>query len=186
LALIAALFYAISPFSVFFDGMALVDSMLSMFGVWVIIFSLLTVKYYRLDYSMITGFALGGALLTKSPGIFFSLLIPLSFIFSKWPGNMKNKIVHLIKLIVIFIPTYLIGYGMYNIQRLGVNFHLIALRNQDYIFPINHLWTNPKDPFIFHIKEIANWFWILGPGVLVFLVILGLIVGIKKYKRNYT
>ncbi|HJX02072.1 MAG TPA: glycosyltransferase family 39 protein [Candidatus Humimicrobiaceae bacterium] len=184
LALIASLIYALSPFCFFFDSMALVDPMLSMFGVWVMVFSILTVKYYRLDLAMITGFALGGALLTKSPGVFFSMLIPLSVIFSQWPKSIKRKLTHAIKLIGIFIPTYLIGYGMYNIQRLGVNFHLITSRNQDYIFPISHLWINPKDPFIFHIKEIANWLWILGPGVLVFLLILGVIVGIKKYKKE--
>jgi 4-amino-4-deoxy-L-arabinose transferase-like glycosyltransferase len=184
LALLASLLYALSSFTVFFDSMALVDSMLSMFGVWVIIFSVLTVRYYRLDLAMITGFALGGALLTKSPGVFFSILIPVSAIFSQWPKNFGKKLIHALKLIGIFLPTYLIGYGMYNILRLGANFQLIASRNQDYIFPISHIWTNPKDPFIFHIRDIANWLYLLGPGILIFLLILGFLVGIKKFKKE--
>src|SRR3989344_2174023 len=66
-ALMASLFYAISPYSVFFDRMALVDSLLSMFGVWTLIFSILAIKLRRLDFAMLAGFTLGGALLTKSP-----------------------------------------------------------------------------------------------------------------------
>jgi hypothetical protein len=73
---------------------------------------------------------------------------------------------------------------MYNILRLGPNFHMLGARNQDYVFPISHLWENPKDPFIFRPKEIFNWFWLMGPSVLVFLIPLGIYVGWKKHKRQ--
>ena len=39
--LLAILTYSLLPFVVFFDRMALVDSMLSMFGIWTLIFGLL-------------------------------------------------------------------------------------------------------------------------------------------------
>lgn len=185
-ALIASLIYAISPFMVFFDSMALVDSMVAMFGVWTAIFAVLAVKNYRLDFSMLAGFFLGGGLLTKSPAVFYSLLLPTSWIFGnlKRPVKTLSLLVYLIKLAFLFIPTYLIGYGMYNVLRLGPNFHLISARNKDYVFPISHLWQNPKDPFIFHIKEVIEWFWVLGPGILLFLFILGLIVGLKFYRKQ--
>ena len=80
-SLAASLIYAISPFTVFFDRMALVDSMLTFFGLWTIIFALLTAKFERLDTAMLTGFALGGAALTKSPSLFFALLIPSTILF---------------------------------------------------------------------------------------------------------
>ena len=188
ISLVAVLIYSLSPFSVFFDSMALVDSTLSMFGIWVLVFGVLSARYLKFDLSMLTGFFLGGALLTKSPAIFYSLLLPFSWIFSdsaiQKKKETKDIIVYLIKLAILFTPAYLIAYGMYNILRLGPNFHLISLRNKDYVFPLNHLWRNPKDPFIFHIAEIAVWFWELGPGVLVFLIMLGLIVGLKKYKKG--
>src|SRR3989337_667974 len=40
MSLLASLIYAISPFSIFFDRLALADSMLSMFGVWALVFGL--------------------------------------------------------------------------------------------------------------------------------------------------
>jgi hypothetical protein len=177
-ALVSVLLYVLSPFAFFFDRMALVDSMLSMFVVWTILFAYLTAKYLRLDYAMITGFFLGGALLTKSPAVFASLLIPLSVVFL--PSWKK-----LFKYLLLLVPTYLIGYGLYNILRLGPNFQLIGMRNQDYIFPISHLWLNPKDPFIFHIKEIfSDWFIKMGPWPLIILAVGGLLVLFKNHKKE--
>src|SRR3972149_7168662 len=46
MSLLASLIYAISPFSIFFDRLALADSMLSMFGVWALVFGIITVKKF--------------------------------------------------------------------------------------------------------------------------------------------
>lgn len=59
-ALVAALMYVISPFAFFFDRMALVDSMLSMFGIWTFVLAFLSFTKRRLDLAMLAGFALGG------------------------------------------------------------------------------------------------------------------------------
>ncbi|PIT89104.1 MAG: hypothetical protein COU27_02080, partial [Candidatus Levybacteria bacterium CG10_big_fil_rev_8_21_14_0_10_36_7] len=150
-SLFAAFLYSISPFAVFFDSLALVDSMLSMFGVWIFTFSVLTVKHLRLDFAMITGMLLGGALLTKSPSIFFALLVPASLIFLKMPNGKGAKIDLIMRLLFLFLAIYVLAFGIYNILRLGPNFHMVGARNQDYIFPISHIWENPKDPFIFHV-----------------------------------
>ena len=135
---------------------------------------------------MLTGFVLGGALLTKSPAIYFVVLLPITWIVSKWPVRKnrkligKNELIHLIKLIFLSLITYLIAYGMYNIMRLGENFQLISSRNQDYVFPISHLWTNPLDPFKFNFNNVYDWLWKLGPSVLVVFILLALLAQIKK------
>ncbi len=177
-ALLASFLWAISPIAFFFDRMALVDSMLTMFGVWTLFFAVLTAKLKRLDTAMLGGFMLGFALLTKSPALFFTILIPVTWIYAK---NFRD----LVKLVGLTIVTLVIGYSMYNILRLGPDFATIASRNQDYVFPISHLWTNPKDPFIFHVAEIfTDWFIKMGPGVGIILGIIGILVGLKKYFRG--
>lgn len=184
-SIIAALIWAISPFSFFFDRMALVDALLATFSVWTLFFGVLTAKTKRLDFAMITGFTLGGALLTKSPALFISLLIPAAWILSDFPKGGKKFFLYLVKLAILLIPTYLIGYGLYNILRLGPNFNLITSRNADYVFPISHLWINPKDPFIFHIKEIfRDWFIRMGPWPVLVLAMLGIISAFKKYWKE--
>lgn len=183
-ALIASIMYAFSPFAVFFDRMALVDSMLSFFGVWTFVFACITAYKKRLDTAMLTGFFLGFALLTKSPALFFSLLIPTTLVLSDWDGNIRSKLLNLAKLLFLFIVVYVIGYGLYNILRLGPEFHQIGARNADYIFPISHLWTNPKDPFIFLIDRVREWLWILGPSVLIWIAIFGAVLNIKNHWRQ--
>lgn len=184
-SLIASLIYVLSPFSFFFDRLSLVDSLLAMFGIWTLFFAILTAKTKRLDFAMITGFALGGALLTKTPALFISLLVPTAWILSSWPKDRKEVFNHLLKLAILLIPTYLIAYGLYNILRLGPNFNLITSRNADYVLPISHLWTNPKDPFIFHIEEIfKDWFIKMGPWPILALWLLGYIAGFKKYWKE--
>lgn len=201
IALIASFIYSISPFSVFFDRMALVDSMLTMFGVWTLFFVVVTAKTLRLDFAMLAGFALGGALLTKSPALFFVILLPTTALLTKWPKIKGKKLSpfaqgfwgfskvfsvggHLIKLASLWVVTTVIGYGLYNILRLGPEFPQIALRNRDYVYPLEHILQRPLDPLLPFLDRILEFFWILGPSVLVIFVALGFLLNIKKYPRE--
>ena len=183
-ALISSFLYAISPYAVFFDRMALADSLLSMFGIWILLLGTYTVKKLRMDYAMFTGFALGGAFLTKSPALFFAILLPSVWILSECKKNKKIILAHLFKLIYFTAVAYILGYGLYSILRLGPNFHMIGLRNQDYIFPISHLWTNFKDPLIPHLKDFLLWIWTMGPSLLFPMMLLGVFFGLKKYFKE--
>jgi len=183
-SLISSLVYAVAPFAVFFDRMALVDSMLTMFGIWTFIFALIAATRVRVDAAIFAGFSLGGALLTKSPALFYVLLLPLVGVFSKFPKFKNERVVHLLKLSGLLFLAWGIGFAMLNVLRLGPNFHLITSRNQDYVFPINHLWQNPKDPFIFHFDRALEWIKILGTPLVVVLVLTGIAAGLKKYKKE--
>lgn len=178
-AFLAALFYAVSPFAVFFDRMALVDAMLTAFGIWALYFAVLTAQTLRLDFAMLAGFALGGAWLTKSPALFFLLLLPASAILVDWKKG--ERLARTIKLVGLWLVSWAIAFGMYNILRLGPNFHMIAARNQDYVFELSHAFTNPFDPLQFHIKEIIAWLFVLLPGTVLLLSLYGLWQGRKKY-----
>ncbi len=177
-SLVASLIYALSPFAIFFDRMALVDSMLSMFGIWTFVFAIITAKTKRIDAAMVTGFLLGFAMLTKSPAVFFMVMLPTTWLLTKI--NFKN----LLKLSGLALISYLIAFGLYNILRLGPNFQMIGARNFDYVFPLSHLWTNPKDPFIFLIDRVREWLWIMGIGVVCWLFLGGIFANIKKLLRE--
>jgi len=180
----ACLIYAISPFSIFFDRLALADSSLTMFGVWTLVFAVITVRKVRLDTAMLTGFSLGGALLTKTPATFFATLIPLTLILHEWPKKLRERFNRFSIFIFLFTFTYVIAYGMYNILRLGPNFHMIASRNKDYVYPLSHIFQTPLDPFKPFLDRILEYFWILGPSVLVLLIIIGTYVGLKEKRRE--
>jgi len=172
-ALIAGLLYAVSPFVFFFDRMALVDSMLTMFGVWTFIFSYLAFTKERLDFAILAGFALGGAWLTKSPALFFALMLPTLWIFIKSPKR-------LIKVVPLTLVTIIIGYGMFSILHLGPNFELIARRNLDYVYPISHFLTTPLDPLKPWLLQSWQWLVMMGPWSLLILGLSGYIFNYKK------
>lgn len=171
-SILASLIYCLSPFSVFFDRMALVDSMLSMFGIWTAIFGYLTAKYKRLDLAMVTGFMLGFVALTKSPAIFIALLLPTFWLISNFSG------------ILLLGATYLIAFAMYNILRLGPNFGLLSSRTADYVLPISHAWTNTFDPLIPHLKDFVVWLSSIGPAAIIPLFLLGLYFGYKNHLKE--
>jgi len=181
LSILSSFIFSILPFSVFFDRFALVDSLLSFFGIWTIIFFVITTKYLRLDTAMIAGFFLGGALLTKSPGIYFALLSPLILITVAWPRDFGSFIKRLFKLVCLFLSTYAIAFVMQNILRLGPNFHLISIRNRDYVYPISHLITSPLDPLKPFLARNLEYIWIMGTVPLVLMAVVGIFVGIRYY-----
>jgi 4-amino-4-deoxy-L-arabinose transferase-like glycosyltransferase len=183
-SLLSAFIWAVSPYSFFFDRMALVDSLLAMFGIWTAIFTYLTAKTKRFDMAMLTGFALGFASLTKSPALFFAILIPLSYLIFNIEDVLRLRISKLIRLVLLGISTYVIALAMYNIQRLGPNFNMLTSRTADYVFPISHLWTNPRDPFVFLIDRAIEWLRMMGPWPVLILIVLGLVTNFKKYWKE--
>ncbi len=185
IALAAAFLYAISPFSVFFDRMAMADSMLSMFITWSMLLAILTSKTRRLDMAMLTGFALGGAWLTKSPAIFFILLLPITYLTSGLSLFNKNDRLEILKLVGLWVVSWLIAFGLYNILRLGPEFHMIALRNKDYIFSLEEILNQSLVPFINNVTKIREWYWLLLPGSVFLAAVCGFFLGAKRYWREF-
>lgn len=182
LSLFTLFLYSFSPFAVFFERMALVDSMLSMFGFWSFIFSYLSFKYKRVDFAIFAGFSLGGALITKSPALFFVLLLPFVLLLVDWKGKNKKSLVFLF--FFLFSLIYLIAYGIYNILRLGPNFHLLSSRNYDYVFPLSHILVSPFNPFWGHLKDIFVWLFYFNSLPLIILFFIGLWQGWLYFKKQ--
>ncbi len=179
------LIYIFLPFSVFFDRMALVDSLLAAFGVWALNFAVLLGMTLRLDVAMILGMILGGSLLTKSPGMFFVILAPvvaaLQLMVNSEKSKVKLKVKSLIKLISLIFVSLAIAFAIYNILRLGPNFHMIKIRNKDYIYSLSELKQYPLHPFLENIKSVGRYYWhYLTPPIL-FLGLMGILVEIKRF-----
>lgn len=185
-ALLAAFLYAVVPFTVFFDRMALVDSLLTCFGVWTLFLGVLLIQYQRLDLAMITGMILGGALLTKSPALFFAILLPATMVLLFSPPR-RSAFAHLrgvLRLFGLWLIVYFFAYAVYNILRLGPNFQMIAIRNKDYVLPLAHIFRQPLNPFIPHLKEIWKWFGILLTWPVFLASILGVLRGLREYRKE--
>lgn len=180
----SSLIFAILPFSVFFDRLALADSLLTFFGIWTLVFTILTVRLQRLDTAMLTGFFLGGALLTKSPGIYFAILIPFVLLLAEWPKKLLGKSKKIVVYVLLFSFTYGIGFALQNILRLGPNFHMISLRNADYVYPLTHIFNSPFDPLKPFLVRNIEYLWIMGTPLFVILLLLGIYFGVKNHRKE--
>ncbi len=183
-SLASGLLVSVSPYFVFFDRMALVDSMLTMWFIWTFVFGILTVKTRRLDMAIFSGFCLGFASLTKSSAIFAALLLPSTLILGSYSKKRKIMFYEFLYIMFLLAFSYLVAVSMYNIQRLGPNFHLLSSRTADYVFPISHLWENPLDPFKPHIYQSFEWIFMMGPWGMFLLTAYSLLFINRKNSRE--
>jgi hypothetical protein len=152
-SLLTALLYAITPYTVFFDRLALVDSLLAMFGIWSLVVGFLYVKKPRADLAMVLGGILGLSLLTKSPAVFFYIWQPIIAIF--FFKRSKSKTIF--KLLAGWALAFIISQAIYNILRLGPNFHMVGSRNQDYLFSFSQVLQHPLNPLVGNFKSTVSW-----------------------------
>ena len=182
-SLFAGFLYAISPMMIFFDRMALTDSMLTAFGVWFLYFLILAITRTRFDYAMLSGMALGGALLTKSTALFFVILMPSVVLTSNIKLNFKrNNLFVALNIIFYSVTVFLLAFGMYNILRLGPNYHMLKIRNYDYVYPYLHILTDPLNPFLSHLKATFEYLYLLAPFSAIALFILAVLTNFKDKK----
>ncbi|MDO8638561.1 MAG: glycosyltransferase family 39 protein [Candidatus Daviesbacteria bacterium] len=179
-AIWAALFYAIVPYAVFFDRMALVDSMLAAFSIWSLYFAIWLLQQQRLDLAMILGYLLGGGLLTKTPAMVNLLILPVTILGFDFKKAKKNS---LAKLLIFWLVALGIALTIYNLLRLGPEFQQLSLRNNDYTFSLSEILRRPLDPFVPHLRDVVDFATKLFTLPLFLLTIYGIIfVFLRKQK----
>lgn len=179
-AIWAALFYAVVPYAVFFDRMALVDSMLAAFSIWSLYFAIWLLQQQRLDVAMILGYLLGGGLLTKTPAMVNLLILPVTILGFDFKKAKKNS---LAKLLFFWLIALGIALTIYNLLRLGPEFQQLSLRNNDYTFSLSEILRRPLDPFVPHLHDVVDFATKLFTLPLFLLTIYGIIfVFLRKQK----
>lgn len=183
-ALLAAFLTAICPFLVFYDRLAVADSLLTAFGVWSFYLGLLLIKKPDLGKSFLLGFCWGGGLLTKQPALYFIILSPLVFLLTVRFSVRSHKKTHLWNLLKLFQVSIvywclalLIAVLGYNVIKLSPFSHLISIRSYDYILGKKEFLRAPFQLFWGNLKAILVW---LGSyqtifGVLLFFIGLGML-----------
>ena len=188
-ALLAMFLYLVVPWGLFFDRMALVDGLLSALAVWSLVFAIILGETRRLDSALILGMILGGGLLTKSPGMFFVLMAPMVAIvrvelFPRSDHPLNNKVQNGLRALLLLAVSLIFAFGIYNILRLGPNFHMIKIRNKDYVWPISEILKHPLDPLIPHIKDVVHYYYSYLTLPIFTLGILGALGILKKKKKR--
>lgn len=183
-AKIAAVLYIILPFTLLYDKLALFDSLLTMLGIYAVLFTVKMAKEPRLDLALLNGFAIGAALITKSSGNFFLYLLPFSLVlfnFSKHDWKQK-----LIRWIGFTALTFIVTQIIYNMLRLSPLFYIIERKNYEFIRPLSVVVNDPFLHFFSNAESLLGWL-ISYIGVLLFIFfVCGILYGLfQKDKRIF-
>lgn len=156
-AFLSSLLYVILPLFVLYDKMALVDSMLTMFGLWSLWLAVKMAKQRKLVYALLLGGTLGAAYLTKSPAVFFTILSFLSGIFINFKNKDKNNFKKAGQFTGLFLIAFIISQGFYNILRLSPMMHMIAIKNSTFVRSFSEVIKDPFFNFWGNLKGVSKW-----------------------------
>ena len=160
LANICAFLAAISPFLVFYDRLAVADSLLTAFGVWAFYLSYQLITKPDLGKTFLLGFCWGGGLLTKQPALYFMLLSPLVFLlnFKLSTNDLKKSLIKIIKnQFFYWLLAIVIAFLSYNVIKLSPMSHLISVRSYDYVLGKREFLKDPFKLFWGNLKGILFW-----------------------------
>ena len=146
--IIFAILITFLPFTLFFDRMALVDSMLASFYLWSLVLALKISQKPKVKTAVLLGLSLGGGILTKTPGIFAFISLPFILITT----NLKN----FKKVALNLSLSAFIGLLIFNLLRISPYFENLSKRDNDYYFPIKHILENPTNPLIGNTKYLVE------------------------------
>lgn len=152
-AKIASLLYVLLPFTLLYDRLALFDSLLTMLGIYAVLFSIKLAKDLKLDSAFLAGITIGAAMITKSPGVFFLYFLPFSLLFIA-RKDLKAKITRWLPLALV---VFVIAEVIYNGLRLSGLFYIIARKNLEFIRPTTEVLANPFAYLVSNISALTSW-----------------------------
>lgn len=152
---LSAIIYLVSPFFLWYDRMALYDSLLASFYVWILFLQVILVRRLRLDIALILGLVTGAAVLTKSSGFFGIYLLPLFLLLIDWKKGKSN----LLKFTGLSFISVLIAYGMYGVLRLSPWFYIINQKNHEFLYSFSEISERPFAHFFGNLNGLGVW-WI--------------------------
>ena len=178
-----AILFLVAPYLVFFDRMALAESLLALFGLGAFFFSYLLGTTRRLDVALLAGIWLGFGLLVKSSAFFFLLLFPLGLIFIVKKDWRRGSARELKKFTLLFIVVLLVSLVIYNVQRLSPWMYVIAQKNKTFALPLSQAIREPKR-LIHNFSSAMDWFWTYLTPPIFLVSLIGLFWLLKEDMRR--
>lgn len=178
-AYIGVFLYIFTPYFLFYDRMALVDSGVNAGFIWILFFSILLSHTQRLDVALLFGFVAGISLLAKSSVRLFlglSALAPILYLTKNIRYDLKKIVNHYFLLGL----SVIIGLVIYNVQRLSPFLHFVELKNRTFIMGLDEFIKTPFAYFSQNIITIPSYVISEATVLLTIAGLIGLILLIKQ------
>ncbi len=172
-AFLGSFLYVFTPYFLFYDRIALVDSGVNAGFIWILFLSILLARIQRLDVSLIFGLTAGLSLLAKSSVRVFlglSALAPIIF----WEKNIRKFLTKSVNYYFLFGIASFMALILYNVQRLSPFFHYVAEKNKTFIMTFSEFKQNPFAGFFHNIQIIPEYVINESGFILIVFAVLGL------------
>lgn len=183
-AIIGSFLYVLTPYFLFYDRMALVDSGVNAFFIWILFFSILLADTRRLDVAFLFGFYSGFGLLAKSSVQMFvalSGLSPVLFI----EKNKKRFLKAAVNYFVLYGIGVIMALLIYNVQRLSPFLHFVNEKNHTFIMTFGEFLKNPLEVFPRNILLVPQYATGEAAYVLALFSLLGMIKLYRDHRRLF-
>lgn len=182
IAVISSFLYIISPFTLVYDRLALMDSLLAMLGIWSMYLGVVLVRKLRLDAALLLGITVGLGVLTKSSAFFYLYLLPLSLLLFDF--RKKFSFSRLAKWIGLACISFIIIQLMYNSLRLSPWFYIIKQKNYTFILTFAEFRHAPFSLFLPNLRWLFQTLVEYITIPISFLIGIGIFWGIWKKDRK--
>lgn len=180
-AILAAFLYLVSPFTLMYDRMALMDGLVATTTIWSLYFGVLLTRTVRLDVALLWSMALGTAVLTKTSGFLNIYLAPALLILFNWQGKQTGR--RFLRWAGLVLLAIVISQIYYGVLRLSPWFHMISQKDATFVYPLSE-WLQHPLKFL-HGNLRGELDWVFRYLTLPFLILAGLsLVFIKKAWRQ--
>lgn len=152
---IAAGIFAVFPFAIVYDRMALYDSMVAMFAIWGLYIEVLLVRRLQSHLAFVAGLIIGGGMLTKSNAFFNIYFLPFTLLLFDFSKHQRTQ--RFIRWILLVALTTALAYLYYSILRLSPYFGIIGEKNYTFIYSFHDWIQRPFDFFAGNFHGLFGW-----------------------------
>lgn len=152
---IAGFLYIVIPFGLFYDRMALYDSLVATFSIWNLYLAILLVRRIRLDIALTLGLTLGMGMLNKSSGFLSLYMLPGTLLLFNWTGTGRVK--RLVQWIGLVCIAVVLSQLLYSVLRLSPLFGMIGQKDAVFVYTFKEWLTHPFNFLLGNIHGLFDW-----------------------------
>lgn len=179
-AVIVAMLYVLSPFNLFFDRLALLDSAINTIAIWSLYLTYLTLKNPKWVLGAALGFIVGIGLYIKTSAFFYLFLPATVLLISFIPKFQMSKDKKMLTQVIgfSFLVSLLVFMPLFQSEYYGIHLELL---NQ-YTYPLSSVFSFPVSNWIANFSNLSVWIIFYTTPFLFSAAVIGLFYLVKKPK----
>lgn len=157
IGIIAVFLYIITPYTFFYDRMALFDTPLSAALTWSVYLSLITAEKPNPKNTLIWSAVTGIAFYMKPTALLYWMLEPLIFLIWLSENRQSNHKLRSGQILIILLSELAISQLFYQSLRVSSAYPAFVRKNSQFSFGLTELLRNPVLHLLPNLKTVISW-----------------------------